>query len=130
MTADFSTFRDGEIQVFQFNRSTDEAVAEWAIALEAYIQQTPKKRPFYILLDVSAPDVDFTAAARQHSKRIFSDYHAHKGYIAMLFAWRTSPYFGRLFFASLGKLNFKLNYFHQREAAFSWLEKMHAQEAG
>ena len=126
MTADLSTYRDGDIQVFQFIRSTDTAVAEWATALEAYIQQTPKKEPFYILIDVSAPDVDFTAAARQHSKRIFSQYQTHKGYIAMLFAWRTSPYFARLFFAALGKLGFKLNYFHQRDAAISWLHDMHA----
>ena len=128
MTADLVVYKDEFIQVFQFLRSTDEAVDLWATELESYIQKMPKKEPFYILLDVSGQKVGFTATARQHSKRIFNQYRQRQGYIAMLFAWRTSPYFGRLFFSSLGKLGFKLNYFHQAEDAHNWLQQMYQQE--
>ncbi len=128
MTADLLVYTDEFIQVFRFLRSTDEAVDLWAAELETYIQNVPPKAPFYILLDVSGDKVGFTAKARQHSKRIFNQNRKRKGYIAMLFEWRTSPYFGRLFFASLGKLNFKLNYFHQSEDAQNWLQQMHQQE--
>ncbi len=130
MTADLLVYQDEFIQIFRFLRSTDEAVELWAAELESYIQNMPQKEPFFILLDVSGDKVGFTARARQHSKRIFNQYRMRKGYIAMLFEWRTSPYFGRLFFASLGKLSFKLNYFHQLEDAQNWLQQMHRQETG
>jgi len=125
MSLDFYMETDGFIQIFKFHRSTDEAVMQWATALDQAIESLPSTDPFYILLDVTGNEVEFTALARQESKRIFSKHQAHKGYIAMLFEWRTSPYFGRLFFASLGKLNFKLNYFSNAEKAHQWLHEMH-----
>lgn len=125
MTEDFQTFSEDFIQIFKFTRSTDEAIEEWAQALEDHLAQHPKDEPFYVLLDVSGESVEFTPAARQHSKRIFDSYRKRRGYIAMLFEWRTSPYFARLFFASLGKLSFKLNYFHNGDDARQWLRDMH-----
>jgi hypothetical protein len=128
MSLDFYTEQDDFIQIFKFKRSTDEAVTQWAEALDHAIESRPLKDPFYILLDVTGKEVEFTALARQESKRIFSKHHAHHGYIAMLFEWRTSPYFGRLFFASLGKLAFKLNYFSDAEKAYQWLHEVHDSE--
>jgi hypothetical protein len=125
MADDFSTYSDQFIQIFQFSRSTDQAVDQWAAAIEAYIEQMPKSEPFYILLDVSADGVDFTAHARQHSKRLFTKFKDRQGYVAMLFAWRTSPYFARLFFSSLGRLGFKRNFFHNRSQATAWLHEMY-----
>lgn len=124
MTDDFYTFTEDFIEVFKFRRSTDEAVIQWAQALDQSIEQTAKKENFYILLDVSGEDVEFTATARAHSSQVFSKHKKRKGYIAMLFEWRTSPYFARLFFASIGKMGFKLNYFHEAEAAYDWLREM------
>lgn len=127
MPDDFYTLSEDFIEVFKFRRSTDEAVEQWAEALDATISNTPKKETFYILLDVSGDDVTFSASARAHSKRLFTKHQKRRGYIAMLFEWRTAPYFARLFFATIGKLGFKLNYFHKEEAAYTWLHKMHTE---
>lgn len=125
MALDFYMESDDFIQIFKFNRSTDEAVIAWADALEQYMGSIPQKEPFYILLDVTGEGVEFTSTARQESKRVFTQYQHHAGYLAMVFEWRTSPYFARLFFASIGKLSFKLNYFTKHDAATDWLRKMH-----
>ncbi len=122
---DVVSTRENFIQVFKFHRSTDEAILEWAEALDSYIQSIPEKDPFFILLDVTGDEVSFTATARNESKRIFSTHRHRVGYIAMLFEWRTSPYFARLFFASLGKINFKLKYTHRREEAYAWLHEVY-----
>lgn len=124
MPDDFYMLKDDFIDVFKFTRSTDEAVDEWAVALENLIESTPKAQPFYILLDVSGDNVTFSAAARTHSKRIFTTYKNRKGYIAFVFEWRTSPYFARLFFATIGKLGFRLNYVTQEDDAKIWLREM------
>ncbi|MEO1290033.1 MAG: hypothetical protein AAFV93_19945 [Chloroflexota bacterium] len=125
MTDDFYRQQDDFIDIFKFRRSTDEAVEQWAESLEALIAETPKAQPFYILLDVSGDEVTFSELARSQSKRIFSQYKKRKGYIAMVFEWRTSPYFARLFFATIGKLGFKLNYFTDDADACAWLREMH-----
>ena len=127
MTDDFYTETVDFIEVFKFVRSTDEAVEAWAHTLDQLIADTPKSELFYILLDVRGDEVTFSAAAREQSKRVFSKHQKRKGYIAMLFEWRTSPYFARLFFSTMGKLGFKLNYFHQEDAAYSWLRQMYAE---
>lgn len=129
MPDDFYMLQDDFIDIFKFTRSTDAAVDKWANELEKTIQKTPTSERFYILLDVSGDDVTFSQAARTHSKRIFSTYKERKGYIAMVFEWRTSPYFARVFFATIGKLGFKLNYFTDNEAAKAWLRDMHANES-
>lgn len=126
MTSDFYMETHDFIQILKFRRSTDEAVMQWANVLESHIDSIPPKDPFYILLDVTGDGVEFTSLARQESKRIFGEHKAHVGYLAMVFEWRTSPYFARLFFASLGKLNFKMNYFTDHEQAIAWLHKMYS----
>lgn len=125
MTANFYTESDNHIQIFRFRESTDTAIQAWADALDEYIGSIPEKTPFYVLLDVTGENVEFTALARQESKRIFTKYQTHVGYLAMLFEWRTSPYFARLFFASIGKLGFKLKYFTKADEARQWLDDMH-----
>ena len=114
MMTDLIIEQEDAIKIFRFCRSTDTAVNAWADAIEATIQQTPKDQPFYILLDVSGENVEFTSTARQHSKRIFTQYQQRLGYIAMLFEWRTSHNFARLFFAYIGKRGFKLTYCSER----------------
>ena len=125
MASDFYMETDGFIQIFRFNRSTDAAVMEWATALDDHMASIPRKEPFYIMLDVTGEGVEFTSMARQESKRIFTKYQTHVGFLAMVFEWRTSPYFARLFFASIGKLSFKLNYFTQYDLALDWLRTQH-----
>lgn len=125
LTQDFYARTEDFIEVFKFVRSTDAAVVAWAETLDQYIENTPKSEPFYILLDVSGDEVTFSATARAHSKHIFSKHKKRQGYIAMLFEWRTSPYFARLFFSTIGKLDFKLGYFHQSDAAYTWLRQMY-----
>jgi len=124
MTTDFYSERDGHIQIFKFNESTDVAVQKWADALDTYMDSMPDDAPFYVLLDVTGEGVEFTPLARQESKRIFGKYKSHAGYLAMVFEWRTSPYFARLFFASLGKLGFKMKYFTDYDDARQWLQSM------
>lgn len=124
MSDDFYIEKADFIDVFKFVRSTDEAVEAWAQALDETIANTPKSEKFYILLDVRGDEVTFSAMAREQSKRVFSKHHKRKGYVAMLFEWRTSPYFARLFFSTLGKLEPKLNYFHQEDSAYQWLNQM------
>lgn len=126
MTPNFYTESDNHIQIFKFNESTDDAVQQWADALDSYISSIPTQSPFYILLDVTGENVEFTPLARQESKRIFSKYQTRIGYVAMLFEWRTSPYFARIFFATIGKLGFKLKYFTEATEAHEWLYEVHA----
>lgn len=125
MTDDFYTEKVDFIDVFKFVRSTDEAVEAWAQTLDQLIANTPKSELFYILLDVRGEEVTFSTSAREQSKRVFSKHQKRKGYIAMLFEWRTSPYFARLFFSTIGKLGFKLKYFHQEDVAYAWLNQMY-----
>ena len=124
MSDDFYIEKADFIDVFKFVRSTDEAVEAWAQQLDETITNTAKSEKFYILLDVRGEEVTFSAMAREESKRVFSTHHKRKGYIAMLFERRTSPYFARIFFSTLGKLGFKLKYFHQEESAYAWLNQM------
>lgn len=122
VTSDFESRSHGKIIIQKFKRSTDEAVDVWANELIQIIETTPQDEHFFVLIDVAGPNVGFTPHARKRSKEIFSKYRHRQGNIAFLFEWRTSPYFARLFFASLGKLDFKLNYFHKRDQALQWLE--------
>ncbi|MGB7337316.1 MAG: hypothetical protein WBC91_00375 [Phototrophicaceae bacterium] len=127
MTDDFYILQEDFITIFKFTQSTDDAVEKWAKALDETIQTTPKATPFYILLDVSGDNVEFTQMARNQSKHIFTKHKKRKGYIAMVFEWRTSPYFARLFFSTIGKLGFQLNYFIQDAQAKAWLTQMYTE---
>lgn len=123
MSDDYISEQVGRITVQKFIRSTDAAVDQWGRELAAYIEQTPDDTPFFVLVDVTGPHVGFTSHARQTSKALFTRYRDRQGYVAFLFEWRTSPYFARLFFASLGKLELKLNYFSSRSQAMAWLQQ-------
>lgn len=122
---DFYTETEDFIQIYKFNRSTDAAVKQWSDTLDRHIMAIQKSDPFFILLDVTGDNVEFTSTVRRAAKQIFSKHRDHVGYLAMIFSWRTSPYFARLFFASIGQLTFKLNYFTDIDAAKEWLQSNH-----
>jgi hypothetical protein len=42
--------------------------------------------------------------------------------LAFLFSSRTAPHYARIFFASLGKLQFELQFFRDRQRALDWLQ--------
>lgn len=107
--------------IHTFMNSSDAAVDAWAVALIEAIE--PTAQPFRILMDVSAPQVSFTRHARQTSQRLFMQYRGRQGRIAFLFSSKTAPHFARLFFASLGKLQFELKFFSSRDKALDWLNE-------
>lgn len=114
-----SQIEDG-ITIQTFYASDDAAVELWAEDLIRTIEQAPAAG-FTVLMDVSSNKVSFTRHARHWSMEIFTRYKTRKGRIALLFSSRTSPYFARIFFASLGRLNFSLSFFSSREKALEWL---------
>lgn len=126
MSARLHTTHDAHITLYTFSDSSDETVEAWAAALCALIDATPPTQPFYVLMDVSAPHVQFTRLARQRSSEIFTTYRTRQGYIAFLFSSKVAPHFSRLFFASLGRLNFDLHFYSDRAAALSWLHNAQA----
>jgi hypothetical protein len=73
-------------------------------------------------MDVSAPQVNFSRYARQKSQEYFGLYRGRKGRLAFLFSSRTAPHYARIFFASLGKLQFELQFFRDRQRALDWLQ--------
>lgn len=123
MTEGFYCEQQGDIMVYGFTRSEDTDVDAWAAALIAHIEATPPDTPFRVLMDVSAKQVSFTARARQRSVEIFTRYRSRQGRYAFLFSSRTAPYYSRIFFASLGRLNFSLNYFTDPQKAIEWLRQ-------
>jgi hypothetical protein len=113
---------DGII-VHTFIGSSDEAVEAWAAALDQVMASSPPDQPFRVLIDVSSKQVSFTRLARQHSLNLFTRHRQRTGRVAFLFSSRTAPYYSRIFFASLGRLVFELNTFHNREKALEWLNR-------
>ncbi len=112
-----------DVMVYGFTRSEDADVDAWAEALIAHIESTPPDKLFRVVMDVSAKQVSFTARARQRTVEIFTRYRKRQGRFAFLFSSRTAPYYSRIFFASLGRLNFGLNYFNDRQKAVDWLRQ-------
>ncbi|MEZ4668867.1 MAG: hypothetical protein R3E39_13245 [Anaerolineae bacterium] len=110
------------ILVQTFTDSNDAAVAAWAAILDDAMAQSTPDIPFRVLVDVSAKQVSFTRAARQHTTILFTRHRQQPGRIAFFFSSRTAPYFSRIFFASLGKLAFELNHFSSPEKAIEWLK--------
>lgn len=121
MTDGLHESRDKHITIYTFQDSSDESVEAWAAALCSLIEATPSDESFYVLMDVSSPHVQFTRLARQRSVEIFTTYRARQGFMAFLFSSKIAPHFSRLFFASLGRLNFDLRFYSERQAALSWL---------
>lgn len=112
----------GEIVIYTFIDSADVYVEQWAESIETLFKDTPAMQPLYVMVDVSSPDVEFTALARQKSAEIFPRYRNHRGRVAFVFSGVTAPYYARIFFAGLGILNFEVEFFDSREACLAWLE--------
>ena len=123
MSEGFFTEQVGNISLHIFTASTDAAVDAWGDALSQLIENTPPDGCFRVLLDVSAKQVSFTSHARQKTKELFTRYANRKGRLAFLFSSPTAPYYSRIFFASLGRLNFERNFFSDREKALAWLRE-------
>lgn len=115
--------QDGRIILLTFIDSEDETVAEWGALMRQAIDSTPPGEPFLILVDVSAPDVAFTAAARRTSQELVAAYRMRRGRMAFIFGWVVGPYIARIFFASLGRIVFELNFFNSREKGIAWLKE-------
>jgi SpoIIAA-like len=111
------------VTLHTFSDSSDEAVAAWAAALDQVMASSRPDHPFRVLIDVSSKQVSFTRLARQHSLNLFTRHRQRTGRAAFLFSSRTAPYYSRIFFASLGRLAFELNTFHNREKALEWLKR-------
>ena len=121
MSDGFYCEQQGEVIVYSFTHSDDAAVDAWAIALAAYLDSTPADGLFYVLMDVSDKSVSFTPRARQRTVELFTRYRMRHGRFAFLFSSRVAPYYSRIFFASLGRLTFELNYFTDKQKALEWL---------
>jgi hypothetical protein len=111
----------GEITIYTFTDSSDAAVDEWAASLESLFNDTPVKQPLSVMVDVSSPDVEFTALARQKSAEIFPRYRTHRGRVAFVFSGITAPHYARIFFAGLGRLEFDVEFFDSHDAGLKWL---------
>ncbi len=121
MSDGFYCEQQGEVMVYGFTHSDDAAVDAWATALAAYLESTPVHSTFRVLMDVSDKTVSFTPRARQRTVELFTRYRTRHGRYAFLFSSRVAPYYSRIFFASLGRLTFELNYFTDRQKALDWL---------
>jgi hypothetical protein len=111
------------ILIYTFSDSSEEAINAWEDDIVSMIEALPMEQSFCVLMDVSQPQVSFSRHARQKSQLIFSRYRAHKGRFAFLFSSKTAPHYARIFFASLGRLQFELQFFSSREKALSWLRR-------
>ena len=121
MSDGFYCEQQGEVMVYGFTHSDDDAVDAWAIELDSYLNNLPFDKPFHVLMDVSDKDVSFTPRARQRTVELFTHYRTRQGRFAFLFSSRVAPYYSRIFFASLGRLTFQLNYFTDQHKALEWL---------
>lgn len=122
MPTGFSVTNSNGITIHSFSDSSDESVDAWGTALADLIESTPADLPFRTLMDVSAQNVSFTRHARQMTLLLFSRYRRRKGRFAFLFSSKTAPHFARIFLASLGRLNFEIAYFSNRDKALEWLQ--------
>jgi hypothetical protein len=121
MTNGFCEELIDDISIHTFSDCDEASIDDWVQAFVRTIDETPVSEPFRVLMDVSAPQVNFSRYARQKSQEYFSLYRGRKGRLAFLFSSRTAPHYARIFFASLGKLQFKLQFFRDRERALDWL---------
>lgn len=123
MTEGLHIAQTDEIITYTFTDSSETAIDAWGVALAEHIDALPPTQPFCILMDVSSNQVSFSRYARQKSVEMFTRFRKCKGRFAFLFSSRTAPYYSRIFFASLGRLDFELNYFSSREKALAWLHE-------
>jgi len=109
------------IVIYTFTDSSEAAIDAWGAALARLIDATPPDRPFRVLMDVASAQVTFSRHARHTSHALFSRYRARQGRLAFLFSSKTAPHYARIFFASLGRLHFGLQFFCNRDKAINWL---------
>jgi len=121
MSDGFYCEQHDEVMIFGFTHSADAAVDAWADALSVYLDTFPPDQSFRIVMDVSDQAVSFTPRARQRTVELFTHYRTRQGRFAFLFSSRVAPYYSRIFFASLGRLTFQLNYFTDQHKALEWL---------
>ena len=112
-----------DIIIYTFTNSSESAISAWGTAVAQVIEDTPPDQPFRVLMDVSSPQVSFSRPARSTSQQIFTRYRSRKGRMAFLFSSKTAPHYARIFFASLGKLQFQLQFFSNREKSIHWLHE-------
>jgi hypothetical protein len=119
----FFVERAGDIEIHHFEDSTDASVDRWSDCFIAALDNTPPERPFRILGDVSAKQVAFTRHARQTSFDLFRRYRDRQGRLAFLFSSKTAPHFTRLFFYTLGRFTYEMQFFSSRDKAMAWLSE-------
>jgi hypothetical protein len=112
------------ITIYTFTNSSEAAIDAWDDEFTAMIESLPSGEMFHVLMDVSAPQVSFSRPARQKSQELFTRYRARKGRLAFLFSSKTAPHYARIFFASLGRLQFELQFFSNRDKAINWLRHL------
>jgi hypothetical protein len=112
-----------DVIIYTFSNSSEAAIDVWGKELTAVIEHKAPNQLFRVLIDVSSPDVSFSRHARQTSQQIFTRYRARKGRVAFLFSSKTAPHYARIFFASLGRLQFNLQFFSNRDKAINWLKQ-------
>ena len=122
MSPPFTVEQKQDIVIHRFITSEDEAVDLWSTAFTSLANSTPEAEWFRVLVDVAGPNISFTSHARATTRTLFTQYGKRKGRVAFLFAWRTSPYLARIFFAGLGKLELQINYFSDEASAIQWLK--------
>ncbi len=123
MADGFYCEQQGDIMVCGFTHSNDEAVDAWAAVLAAYLDSVIPDEHFRVLMDVSDKQVSFTPRARQRTVELFTHYRSRQGRYAFLFSSRTAPYYSRIFFASLGRLQgdcIKHGLVKFQERKYSW----------
>jgi hypothetical protein len=121
--AGFFVEQAGDIEIHRFEDSTDESVNHWSECFIHTLETTPPEKPFRILMDVSSRQVSFTRHARQTSFDLFRRYRDRQGRLAFLFTSKTAPHFSRLFFYTLGRLSYELQFFSSRDKAMAWLNE-------
>jgi hypothetical protein len=123
MTDGFRAEQINGIAIYTFTNNTEAAIDTWAATLVQWIESIPPNTLFRILMDVSSNQVTFSRYARQKSLEVFGRYRNRRGRCAFLFSSRTAPFYSRIFFASLGRLEFQLGYFNNRQKALEWLRE-------
>jgi hypothetical protein len=121
MSDAFESEQIGGITCHTFKDSSEKAVDEWTASFHAYMESTPADRPFYYLFDISGEDVYFTPYARETAAELFSAYRNRQGYMAFIMVWVTGPHIAKLFFSSLGRLTYKVEYFNTAAEGLQWL---------
>jgi hypothetical protein len=124
MSDSFVVEQIGRITCHTFKDSSDGTVDEWVQSFHEYMKAAPAKRPFYYLFDISGEDVYFTSYAREMAAELFATYGDRQGYMAFIMVWVTGPHIAKLFFSSLGRLAYKVEYFNTAAEGLQWLQDL------